>query len=679
MSHSYEIECPNYKTGCDIENCPRLLDNVDVKLGRNGELVGSGFCTVKGGRYFSGISQEKIKVLAGESTKMNEERERISQMSEPAEKRTALLLESLTRKLKNAPDTSAAAALASLNTAEAAILLYDARKEVAGNRKKHLGGLFFCQFLLNVIDTYFAIIDAAEFYAGTRQIDIHDTPALRMAAKGGFIDNIDSAKKSPANMIRGYLQSGLDNRLIERVFSELDLLLRSLCKTGEEDPFVKWDAFGGFFYQFTNTATDEEMFGPNPAPDIDDLKEELERLSLLFKNLQTALRLHEHGIYDLHPEWGVTFHAGGSRGELNVAKYRRNLSEAFHDYHDKYGNPLEGFETVTAYLRGAFHPENPLPIGGAPFAFLTPTRFSSSYDYSEDLAKLLSTPVCFSYLTLDSGGEDTTAADSPNPWIANAKAEMCEALYDYCQRRVTALPPDSAAKKGWLRAVALLLQSRRNGNALITLTEEKAKAFIEAANDAANEEWIERQTGGGKSMDTPATQRVTDETILRKLDDIAQNQKRGQEEIRGALEANTKATTNLGRKVDAAKSGVKTVTTGLATIFPKLGACTEEEAGKAFGLIPQYVGLDKITNIAHRSQIKAAIDYSYKNGLAVHKPKPDGTTEHPNITDLAETVWGIYEDKWQLIPDSYKTLTDYRSALLHHFGEYPDSLLHCTD
>ena len=507
MPPSYEIECPNYKSGCDIENCPRFLDDVDVKLGESGELVGSGFCTAKGGRYFSAISHEKIKVLAGESTKMNEGREKISQMSEPMEKRTALLLDLLTSKLKNAPDKDAAAALAAWETAEAAIFLYDARKEVAESRKKRLGGLFFSQFLLNVIDTYFAIIDAAEFYSGTRQIDIHDTPALRMAAKGCFIDEIDSAKKSTANMIRGYLDSGFDNRLIEIAFGSLDSLLRSLCQANEEDPFIKWKEFGGFFYQFANTATDEEMFGPNPAPDIDDFKEELERISLLFKNLQTSLRLREHRVYDLHPEWEVTFDVGGSLGELAAGKYRRNLSEAFHVYHAKYGDPLEGFETVAAYLRGAFHPANPLPIGSAPLAFLIPTRFSNSYDYSEQLAKLLSTPVCFSYLSLDSGGEEITNTISPNPWIANAKAEMCEALCYYCHRRVEPLPPDSAAKKRWLRAVAILLQSRRNGNVLITLTEEKAKAFIEMANDAANEEWIERQAGigndtGGRTPET---------------------------------------------------------------------------------------------------------------------------------------------------------------------------------
>lgn len=63
MPPSYEIECPNYKTGCDIENCPRLLENVEVEMGADGELVGSGFCSVKGGRFFGGIGKEKIKFV----------------------------------------------------------------------------------------------------------------------------------------------------------------------------------------------------------------------------------------------------------------------------------------------------------------------------------------------------------------------------------------------------------------------------------------------------------------------------------------------------------------------------------------------------------------------------------------------------------------------------------------
>ena len=168
--------------------------------------------------------------------------------------------------------------------------------------------------------------------------------------------------------------------------------------------------------------------------------------------------------------------------------------------------------------------------------------------------------------------------------------------------------------------------------------------------------------------------KVDDETADKIAEKVAA--KLNSKEMTDCVGANTKALTNLGRKLDAVKSDVKTVAIGLATIFPDLGACTKEEAKKAFRLLPRYVGLDKIPSTVHRAQIEAAINYSYKKGFAVHIPKQNGTTEHPTITDLAKTVWDLNQGKWQIIPDSYKTLTDYTSALQHHFKEYPDSLLH---
>lgn len=504
MSPSYEIECPNYKTGCDIENCPRLLENVEVEMDADGELVGSGFCSVKGGRYFGGIGHEKTKVLAGESPKMKEEREKISQMSEPVEKRTALLLDLLKRKLQNAPDKEAASALASWDTAVAAILLYDAEKEIAGNREKHLCGLFFCQFLISAIDKYFAIIDAAEFYAGARQIDIHDTPALRMAVKGGFIDEIDSAKKSPANMMRGYLQSGVDNRVIELAFSSLDSLLRSLCHADNEKPFIRWDDFGGFFYQFTNTATNEEMFGPNPAADIDDFKEELGRISLLFKNLQTTLRLREHEVYDLHPEWEVLTYISKDKS-FHAEKDRQNQSAALRGYYEKFGNPLGRFEMITAFLLGQQDETSAIPAGSDPRPFLTPTSTSQSWDYSAELEALLIMPIRFSYESPDnvitSYYHESTVEASLNPWLADAKLNMCTALVSFCRERAKCLSKGGKANDRWMRAIAELLSSRRNGEEVITLSQEQSKTFMNAVNDAAKEEWIECRTDGAQTME----------------------------------------------------------------------------------------------------------------------------------------------------------------------------------
>lgn len=557
-----------------------------------------------------------------EEPKIKDVRENASPISVDRDKRIAVLLKQLNRKLKDTPNSDAASVLASYETADAAITLHDAQREVLAIRKSHLNSLGFCTLLLDVIDTYFAVLDAAEFYAGARQIDIHDTPALRMTSKGGFIDILDSDKKLPANLIRGYLASGLDNNLISIAFGSLDTLLRSLCKTNEEEPPIRWDEFGGFFYQFANTATNEEMFGPKPAPDIDDFMEMLGKISLLFKNLQTALRLLEHEIYDQHPEWEVTYHTGGPTGDFKAEKDRQNQSAAFHDYYEKFGNPLGRFETVTSYLNGGQSETSAIPAGSDPRPFLTPASSNQLWDYSAELELLLMTPVCFSYESpvnaITSYYHESTVEGSLNPWLADAKLNTCTALVSYCRSRAKCLLPGGKANDLWMRAIAELLSSRRDSEQVITLTQGQAKAFMAAANEAAKEEWIERRKGGAaEENESNAIAEALDKKLQPRFEQLS-NEHRQQTELltvtKEKVEAVDAKAVSIKRKLTDGFANLSRHNLKWIGIFAKVFKYKKiptEEVRNAIEDRYASVNWDRIKGEGCRQQIRDVIDYTY--------------------------------------------------------------------
>jgi len=66
VASEYRVECPKYKTECDIDSCPRFLANTSIGNGASGSMVGSGFCNERGHRYFSDVRQEKITFVESE-------------------------------------------------------------------------------------------------------------------------------------------------------------------------------------------------------------------------------------------------------------------------------------------------------------------------------------------------------------------------------------------------------------------------------------------------------------------------------------------------------------------------------------------------------------------------------------------------------------------------------------
>ena len=52
------VLCPKYKDECDIDTCPRFLQNVEIRISPNGRRSASGFCFERGSRYITRVPQE---------------------------------------------------------------------------------------------------------------------------------------------------------------------------------------------------------------------------------------------------------------------------------------------------------------------------------------------------------------------------------------------------------------------------------------------------------------------------------------------------------------------------------------------------------------------------------------------------------------------------------------------
>lgn len=509
MPPSYEIECPNYKTGCDIENCPRLLENIDVTLGKDGELVGSGFCTVKGGRFFGGISQEKIRVLAGkwqgaetvaktcsraplftpeyeleikQTLKLDSiddlakfDREKISQLSLPDDKRTTALMAATKYRLRNAHEAEWSAAFTDYETAENAIFLYGIRREVdeGGTKfdrlhcildcRKDYDGLRFRKLVLDLIDTFFDVFDAADFYSGLRQIDIYETPSRRMASEHGLIGWLDTARRDIDNFVRWFKCSKLDPRLLTLSLHALFRLLDKVCGTQFYPPSFEQQSLVQSLTWFAEGEGDEI--------ETDYLKTTLQRISTALKDLQTALSIREHKVYDRHPEWEITVGTDDDGGpSYNSAKDRLNQSKELCAYYEKYGNPLGRFEEMADMLNADNHVLDALP----------------------ELEKLIAMPVSYSYESetawIENADRDSLVIDQINPWIVDAKKSMVEALRAFCDRRANALSPEGKAGEHWLH-VSEKIRSAYQRQTI----EAKAVEIIQKIEEADEQESVERR------------------------------------------------------------------------------------------------------------------------------------------------------------------------------------------
>ena len=55
------VLCPKHGESCDIDTCPRFLQNVEIRVSSNGRRSASGFCFRRGSRYITDVPQEYFR------------------------------------------------------------------------------------------------------------------------------------------------------------------------------------------------------------------------------------------------------------------------------------------------------------------------------------------------------------------------------------------------------------------------------------------------------------------------------------------------------------------------------------------------------------------------------------------------------------------------------------------
>ena len=55
------VLCPRHGTACDIDTCPRFLQNAEVLSSSDGKRTASGFCLERGSRYITDVPAECIR------------------------------------------------------------------------------------------------------------------------------------------------------------------------------------------------------------------------------------------------------------------------------------------------------------------------------------------------------------------------------------------------------------------------------------------------------------------------------------------------------------------------------------------------------------------------------------------------------------------------------------------
>lgn len=414
---------------------------------------------------------------------MKEERENISQMPKSDKDRTALLFEALKHRLKDAPDKDAAAVFASWDTAETAIFLYGIRNDVGKggtkfdqlhcilDSRKEYDGLRFKKLILDLIDAFFDVFDAADFYSGLRQIGFYETPAARiMAHTHALIRILEEATNEPDRFYHGFKLSKLDPSILPLVIYALLSFLNSVCHTNlfaEEFSIKELETNLGWSPDLEANEDDKIYFHRTLAD-----------VSLTLKELLTELRIREHEIYDRHQEWEIPV------GDFNRSKDRQNQSKALRAYCDKYVdkngvNPVRHFVEMANFLNSGE---------------------ANITDFLTGLKELLETPPSYSYESeiefIENAG-DSLVNDQINPWIVDAKKSMLEALRTFCDRRANALPPESEAREHWLH-VSEKIRSAYQRQTI----EAKAVEIIQKIEEADEQESVERRLGGVQDKTT---------------------------------------------------------------------------------------------------------------------------------------------------------------------------------
>lgn len=473
-----------------------------------------------------------------------------------AEEAGAVLFKQLKEETGKYPKAKFNPTLTSHETCCVAIQLCRYRSALLKSAKEIGKKTLFNSIAITTIDTFLSFFNALDYYAGLRQIELDKTPAAKMADDGGLIWLWEKAEECPPALVKGFESGKIQTDLLPLVTDALQTLLNEIFITNEEARYVSLDDFEDHLKQLAEAPTDkkrEEYFLYT-----------IRRLVLVLKDLQTAMSLRDHELYDEHPDWPCEGYEEDPSGPFDCRESRRDFAMAARAYLEEHGNPLSRFETVLDNL------ENRPPDDPRPFV-------NWQYDYSDEIRTLLSMPVSFYYD--DPVGQ--IVFDDPsmkgvgrlNKWIVDAKDRFCIKLCKHFDNRADASPADGLARKLWTRAVAEMLSIQRFGLDRFPMDKDAADRIVNLAIMASKEEWIERRLAKKKNMPN-----LTDllERQIKLSQSIVQNTERAATATEGALpwlrESQNKMEethTEISEQLTDLQAGQSELKEGQKTIFSK--------------------------------------------------------------------------------------------------------------
>ena len=437
-------------------------------------------------------------------------RDEISRLPLPMDDRAAILHTSMMLRIGAEPRTEWCKALAGFEIAEAAILLFEFRKSIVESPTSLSKKMFFDNIALSTIDAFFTVFDAADFYAGRRQIGFFETPAAQMAMEDGLISSFEHAAPNIRLFADGFRTSKLFADLLPLSIYSLYTLLNSFCGREYDTQNFDWKAMSEELCLLSKETLSQDLLA--------EVRDALAYVELGLKNLQTVLRLREHEIFDKHTKWRVLVLEDDPDGPYDASVDRQNQSRELHKYYREHRNPLGCFIDMTRHLNEQVKSVKANDLENDPRPFT-----DRDFDLSTDVAHLLSTPVriCYdspAWQVYERDGE-YLGTDQLNPWLSDAKTGLGFALITFCDERAKRLPQDSLAKRLWTRVVAEFLCVQQYSIDTFPFSRDDAESIVKLARDAAKEEWIERRIANMKSDGRKSIQEL--------LESILENQQQG--------------------------------------------------------------------------------------------------------------------------------------------------------
>ena len=170
---------------------------------------------------------------------------------------------------------------------------------------------------------------------------------------------------------------------------------------------------------------------------------------------------------------------------------------------------------------------------------------------------------------------------------------------------------------------------------------------------------MQREICGAKSASRPAGDPAL-ETSLRELREQNAAIVKSLDGVRADIAQNAKSVAKLDRRMKESLTSFKTMIGGFVRLFrPGQSPSTREKAQAALLPSERYACLSRITNMAHKSQVKAVIDYTW-NGHPVSFG--DRSRSVYTLSDAVGDVWRANEAKWAKVADAFATERDLRAA-----------------